>query len=200
MTFSTPAMSPIDDNMWMDPRAREVLAFWFGAEPKKWFVKDPDFDREIRGRFLALHEVAAAEKLDGWKDTPGECLALVIALDQFPRNMFRGDRRAFAADALALAAARHAVGLGYDRGMRALERMFLYLPYEHSESLADQLVSCELNARLLAFPEAADVHEYAVRHRRIVERFGRFPHRNAILGRTSTPQELEFLKQPGSGF
>jgi uncharacterized protein (DUF924 family) len=114
--------------------------------------------------------------------------------------MFRGSPRAFAADRLALEAARHAVERGYDRDMLPVERMFAYLPFEHSESLEDQLKACKLTAPLDAFPETCDAHRYAVRHREIVERFGRFPHRNAILARASTPEELEFLKQPGSGF
>jgi uncharacterized protein (DUF924 family) len=184
----------------MDARAQEVLAFWFGADRKKWFAKDAAFDSGIRDRFLALYEEGFLGRLDTWLQLPQACLALVIALDQFPRNMFRGTARAFAADALALSAAKHAVTLAYDRGMTPDERMFLYLPFEHSESLADQMTSCELTARLLAFPQTADIHGYAVRHREIIERFGRFPHRNAILGRASTPEEIDFLKTPGSSF
>jgi uncharacterized protein (DUF924 family) len=187
-----------------DPRAAQVLSFWFGQPRSAWFAKDAAFDAEIRTRFLPLYEEAAARRLAAWKERPGECLALVIALDQFPRNMFRAGSpaaaRAFAADALALDAARHAVAWGYDRGMTPEERMFLYLPYEHSESLADQLTCCELMARLLPYEETAGVYAYAVAHRRIVERFGRFPHRNAALGRASTADEIEFLKQPGSSF
>jgi uncharacterized protein (DUF924 family) len=187
-----------------DPRAAQVLSFWFGQPRSAWFAKDAAFDAVIRARFLDLYEGAAARRLEPWKDQPADCLALVIALDQFPRNLFRAGSpdaaRAFAADALALEAARHAVRWGYDRRMTPEERMFLYLPFEHSESLADQLTCCELMARLLPYEETAGVYGYAVAHRRIIERFGRFPHRNAALGRSSTGEEIEFLKQPGSSF
>jgi len=187
-----------------DPRAAQVLRFWFGQPRAAWFAKDAAFDAEIRSRFLALCEEARARQLGAWKEHSGDCLALVITLDQLPRNLFRVGSpeaaRAFAADALALEAARHAVTSGYDRGMTPEERMFLYLPYEHSESLADQLVCCELMARLLPFAETAGVHGYALAHRVIIERFGRFPHRNAALGRASSAEEIEFLKQPGSAF
>lgn len=185
-----------------EPRAEQVLAFWFrGGERRKcWFEKDPGFDAEIRERFLGLYEEAAAGRLAPWRERPRECLALVIVLDQFPRNMFRGSARAFAADGLALDAARRALERGDDRGMLPVERMFLYLPFEHSEALEDQRRSCELTRPLEAFAETRDAYDYAVRHLRIIERFGRFPHRNAALGRPSTPEEIEFLKQPGSGF
>jgi uncharacterized protein (DUF924 family) len=188
------------------PTAADVLFFWFGAPAergkphKRWFEKSDAFDREIRERFLPLYEEAAAGKLSRLKETAADCLALIVVLDQLPRNMFRGTPRAFAADALALEAARHALASAFDRDMLAVERMFAYLPFEHSEALADQTLACELTKPLEAFPETADAHRYAVRHRDIVLRFGRFPHRNAILGRASTPQELEFLKGPGSSF
>ena len=183
-----------------------VLLFWFGGpgehgkRHKRWFEKNPDFDREIRERFLSLYEEAAVGQLSYLKESAASCLALIVVLDQFPRNMFRGTRRAFAADTLALDAARHALAQGYDRTMLPVERLFTYLPFEHSETLADQLTACELCSSLQAFEETADVHRFAVVHRDIVARFGRFPHRNAILGRASTPEEIEFLKQPGSGF
>lgn len=187
-----------------DPRAAQVLSFWFGQPRAAWFSKDAAFDAEIRARFLPLYEEAAAGRLQAWQEQAGDCLALVIALDQFPRNMFRAGSpeaaRAFAADALALDAARHAVRAGYDRAMTPEERMFLYLPFEHSESLADQLVCGELMARLLPFEETAGVYGYAVAHRVIIERFGRFPHRNAALGRASSAEEIEFLKGTGSSF
>ena len=189
-----------------DPRAGEVLRFWFGGgessggRRKHWFAKDEVFDALIRSRFMALHEQAAAGALAGWKDDARSCLALIVLLDQFSRNMFRASARAFAADAQALEAARHAVARGYDAGMRPVERMFVYLPFEHSEALADQQRSCELMQTLDAFAETDDVYRYALRHSEIIERFGRFPHRNAVLGRASTAQESEFLKQPGSGF
>ncbi|HVP07979.1 MAG TPA: DUF924 family protein [Burkholderiales bacterium] len=173
----------------------EVLEFWFGRDAKTWFGKDPQFDADIRSRFLPLYERAAAGELAGWKQAPGSCLALVIALDQFPRNMFRGTARAFAADALALEAGCTIVARGWDRNFSIDERTFAYLPFEHSESLEDQNRSCELMR-----PLGEETYRYAVRHREIIERFGRFPHRNAVLGRESTPEELEFLSQPGSSF
>jgi uncharacterized protein (DUF924 family) len=177
----------------------EVLDFWFGrprGEPRKrWFEKDAAFDAEIRQRFLPLHEALAAGLHADWLEDAQGCLARIVVLDQFPRNMFRGTPRAFATDALALAAARHAVAQGHDRGLLPVERQFVYLPFEHSESLADQERACELMR-----PLGEELYDWALRHKRVVERFGRFPHRNAILGRESTPEEVEFLKQPGSGF
>lgn len=183
------------------PSAAQVLLFWFGGPgeagkaQKRWFEKSDAFDRDIRGRFLALYERGASGALAGWKDTPRECLALIVLLDQFPRNMFRGTPRAFATDALALAAARHALAAGYDRDWLRVEKIFAYLPFEHSEALADQQRACELMR-----PLGEEQYDYALRHKAIIERFGRFPHRNAILGRDSTPEEIEFLQQPGSGF
>jgi len=182
------------------------LSFWFGAQGeygmrrKVWFGKDAVFDAEIKARFLALHEKAGQGALLHWTDPAGDCLALIVLLDQFPRNIFRGTARAFATDPLAREAARHALGRGYDRGMLPVERMFVYLPLEHSEALQDQLRCCELMAPLAAFDETNDALQYADRHREIVARFGRFPHRNAALGRESTPEEISFLEQPRSGF
>lgn len=188
------------------PKAQEVLLFWFGGPDeqgkrhKRWFEKDAAFDRQIRERFLGLYEKAAAGRLAHWKRRAADCLALIVVLDQFPRNMFRGSARAFAADPLALEAARHAVAQGFDRTMTPVERQFVYLPFEHSERLEDQLRACELTQPLTAFQETADAYRYAAAHRDIVQRFGRFPHRNAALGRASSEEEIEFLKQPGSGF
>jgi uncharacterized protein (DUF924 family) len=185
-----------------DPRAQSILTFWFGqgGRDKRWFEKSSAFDDEVRRRFLAVHEEAARGALEDWQKRPGDCLALIVALDQFPRNMFRGSARAFATDALALHAARHALAAGYDRALPPLERMFVYLPFEHAESLAEQERACEFTKPLEAFPETGDVYRYAVAHRDIIARFGRFPHRNAILGRESTAEEIDFLKGPGSSF
>jgi uncharacterized protein (DUF924 family) len=169
---------------------REVLDFWFAREAD-WFRKSEAFDREVRDRFLGLLEKVPHE----WLDRPRDCLARIIVLDQFPRNMFRGTPRAFATDALALEAARHALMKGYDVQYSRPEKIFAYLPFEHSESLADQELACGLMK-----PLADEQYRYAVAHRDIIARFGRFPHRNAILGRASTAAEIEFLKQPGSGF
>ncbi len=188
--------------------ADDVLDFWFGREGEPgygefreaWFRKDPDFDREVRDRFGDLYQQAAAGELDGWKEDARGCLALVICLDQFPRNMFRGDARTHATDAKALETALHAVEGALDRELPAFQRMFLYMPFMHSEGLEEQRRSVELFGRLAAEPGAPDVTEYAVGHREIVERFGRFPHRNALLGRETTPEEAEFLTRPGSSF
>lgn len=173
----------------------DVLRFWFEEHPKDWFVKNPDFDAKIRARFLSLHEAAATGKLAHWADEARSCLALVIALDQFPRNIYRGDARAFASDELARSVARVILERGWDKRMTQAEQLFAYLPFEHSESLEDQNLSCALMKDF-----DAEQLRYAIRHREIIERFGRFPHRNDILGRKSTPAEIEFLKQPGSGF
>jgi uncharacterized protein (DUF924 family) len=183
----------------MDSLAPEVLRFWFGEGPehgkshKHWFVKDAAFDAEIRSRFLEVYGFLFKNRL--WLDSSSECLARIVVLDQFPRNMFRGTARAFASDALALECACLAVERGWDRGMLAVEKLFVYLPFEHSENLADQDRACELMKDF-----GSEQRDYAERHREIIRRFGRFPHRNAILGRESTPEEIEFLKQPGSGF
>jgi uncharacterized protein (DUF924 family) len=189
-----------------DPRAEDVLRFWFGGgetsgdRHKRWFTKDGAFDALIRSNFLALHEEAAAGALTGWKEDARSCLALIVLLDQFSRNMFRDSARAFAADTQALETAQYAIARAYDTVLGPAERMFLYLPFEHSESLADQQRSCDFMQSLDGLAETGDVYRYALRHREIIERFGRFPHRNAVLGRASTAQESEFLKQPGSSF
>jgi uncharacterized protein (DUF924 family) len=181
----------------------EVLDFWFGApgsrergRPRKaWFRKSEPFDAEIRRRFLDTWEQAARGELERWQATPLASLALVVTLDQFPRNMFRGTARAFASDSLAFAVARETIAREFDRLLSPVERSFVYLPFEHAEDLAAQ-------RRSLALFHALDGEqvEYARRHYEIIARYGRFPHRNAILGRPSTAEEIEFLKQPGSSF
>jgi len=176
-------------------RAEEVLRFWFDEHPADWFVKRDAFDEEVRAAFLSVYEEAAAGRLVAWRETPRACLALVIVLDQFPRNMFRGTARAFATDAQAREAARVIREQRWDGTMTESERLFAYLPFEHSESIEDQDLSCAL---MKDFDPR--LRDYAERHRDIIRRFGRFPHRNGILGRQSTPAEIEFLAQPGSGF
>jgi len=175
--------------------AAGVLRFWFEEHAKDWFVKNPALDAEIRRRFHALYLEGVAGNLDAWLDDPRECLARVILLDQFPRDMFRGEARAFETDPLARAAARRILARGWHAGMTHAEQLFAYLPFEHSESLEDQNLSCELMKDF--DPEQ---FRYALRHREIIQRFGRFPHRNSSLGRQSTPAEIEFLKLPGSRF
>lgn len=184
--------------------APEVLRFWFGDSPgsrrKAWFEKDSAFDADARARFLRAHSAAAAGALTGWQEKAETALALIVLTDQLPRNMFRGTSHAFATDPVALACARQFIAKGWDAPMLPVERMFVYLPFEHSESLEDQSRALELFEPLGAFTETADTPDYARRHWEIVKRFGRFPHRNAILDRASTPEETAFLKQPGSGF
>ena len=185
------------------PGFSEVLDFWFGAPDspergrsrKAWFKKSEIFDAEVRSRFLATWERAARGELERWRATPLASLALIVVLDQFPRNMFRGTARAFSSDPLALAAARSMIVREFDRLLSQEERGFAYLPFEHAEDLAAQ-------RRSLALCQALDAEHigYAKRHYEIIVRFGRFPHRNAVLGRESTPEEIEFLKQPGSSF
>ncbi len=186
----------------------EILDFWFGREGEEgygefreaWFIKDSEFDREVRDRFEGAYEEAAAGKLDHWKDEAWSCLALIILLDQFPRNMFRGDPKTYAADDKALEAARHAVEHAYDRELPPYGRLFVYLPFEHSEDLEDQRSSVELFRELSAEMGSEDLLGYAVRHLEIIEHFGRFPHRNEILGRATTPEEAAFLRGPNSSF
>lgn len=174
-----------------------VLDLWFRElGPKAWFTKSDATDVLIRERGLAVHERLAAELPPDTRIQPRAALAAVIALDQFPRNMFRGTPRAFATDPLALDLAKHAVASGFDKGMSKDERTFLYLPFEHCEGAAEQ----EQCVALFALLEDPELTHYAEAHKIIIDRFGRFPHRNAILGRTSTPEELEFLTQPGSSF
>jgi uncharacterized protein (DUF924 family) len=187
-------------------KAEEILEFWFGREGEPgygefreaWFRKDPEFDRLIRDRFEPLYEAAAAGDLDGWRENARSCLALVILLDQFPRNMFRGDPQSYATDRKAQEMAQYAVDHALDRELPEFQRMFLYMPFMHSEDLEHQRRSVEL-FRGLGDGET-DSSYYAVRHMEIIERFGRFPHRNEVLGRQTTPEEAEFLTQPGSSF
>ena len=178
-------------------RIDEVLAFWFDElTPDDWFGGGDEVDDRIRGRFLALHEALRDGVPESWRATARGMLAAVIALDQFPRNMYRGDAQAFAADPMALALATEGIELGLDQAMSKDERKFFYLPFEHSEDPAVQARSVELFASL----DDEDTLGYAVRHQEIIDRFGRFPHRNEVLGRESTPEEIEFLKEPDSSF
>jgi uncharacterized protein (DUF924 family) len=175
------------------PAPADVVTFWRDAGPDRWFEKDVAFDNEIRRRFLKTHEAAAAGKLAAWEASAEASLALLILLDQFPRNMFRGQARAFATDPLARAIAAGALIRGFDSQVPPELRSFFYLPFEHSEDLADQ-------QRGLALYKAAgdaDDLKWAQLHADIIRRFGRFPHRNAVLGRVSTPEEQAFLDEGG---
>lgn len=189
-------------------QAKEILDFWFGqpdaenyGKPRKeWFSDLPEFDREIHQSFFSIYEKAAMGELDEWQNSPDGCLALIVLLDQFPRNIFRGTAEAFGTDWQALTVAQYAVAQGYDRKLLPVQRWFIYLPFEHSENIEHQRQSVQLFEQLSYDPESAGAIEYAIRHMEIIARFGRFPHRNAILGRPSTPAEEEFLKQPGMMF
>lgn len=187
---------------------KRILDFWFGqpeqasyGKPRQaWFIKKPEFDREIRTYFMADYEQAAAGELEEWKNSPLSCLALILLLDQFPRNMFRQSAQAFATDWQALTAAQFAIKQGYDRELLPTQRWFIYCPFEHSENLEHQNQAVALFELLSDDPDSADAIRYAIRHREVILQFGRFPHRNAILERVSTPAEEEFLQQPGSSF
>jgi uncharacterized protein (DUF924 family) len=175
------------------PTPADILAFWREAGPDRWFTRDDAFDAEIRAKFLPTYEAAASGKLEPWEATAEGALALVIVLDQFPRNMFRGETRCYAADPLARAVANRALKRGYDQDVPEQERSFLFLPFMHSEDMDDQKRCVAL------YREAGDENlKYAERHADIIRRFGRFPHRNAALGRTTTPEEQAFLD--GGGF
>ncbi len=201
----------------MHPDAQAVLDFWFGppddpghrgARPA-WFRKDPAFDAQIAERFGPLIERALAGALDAWGREPGAdegelaraALARVIVLDQFTRNSFRDTARAFTGDAMALQGARALVASGLDRTLTGVQRQFVYLPFEHAEDLAHQRTALQLFEQLARDePALAGLHGWAQKHHDIVARFGRFPHRNAVLGRASTAAEAAFLLEPGSGF
>ncbi len=169
-----------------------IIAFWHDAGPDRWFEKDAAFDDEIKRRFLAAHEAAAAGKLTDWEENAEGALALLLLLDQFPRNMFRGEVRAFITDPLARAVASRAILNGFDGAFPDM-RGFFYLPFVHSESLADQERGVTL------YKAAGDEHgmKWAEVHADIIRRFGRFPHRNAVLGRVTTPEERRFLDDGG---
>jgi uncharacterized protein (DUF924 family) len=177
----------------LDERALTVTAFWRQAGPDAWFRKDAAFDDDFRGRFLDLHYAAARRELDGWVEHAESALALMILLDQFPRNCFRGTGHMFATDPLARHFAARAIAAGHDMAVEPQLCLFFYLPFEHSEAMADQERSVELHQA-----RAEAQLEYAVEHRDIIARFGRFPHRNRALGRETTPQEQTFLD--GGGF
>jgi uncharacterized protein (DUF924 family) len=176
-----------------DNSAADVLAFWRAAGADKWFKKDAAFDAEIASRFSALWRDAAAGALTDWEAAPEPALSLVLVLDQFPRNMFRGKADAFATDALARSVVERAIARGFDRQVPVSERLFFYLPLEHSESLADQ----ERAVALMGTLDNPDLTRWAELHAEVIRRFGRFPHRNSALGRASTREEQAFLDAGG---
>jgi uncharacterized protein (DUF924 family) len=193
-----------------------IHEFWFGSDSdddaaakeksRLWWSKDVGIDSAVRQRFEGVLNQAARSELDDWSDTPAGSLALILLTDQFPRNMYRNTSQAFAFDSLARDWCRSGIDHGFDQTLRPIERVFFYMPLEHSESLHDQYLAVALFEKLIASlaPERqsgfAGYLDFAVRHRDIIERFGRFPHRNAILGRESSPQEWAFLQEKGSSF
>jgi uncharacterized protein (DUF924 family) len=194
-----------------------IREYWFGTaledtavtareRARLWWSKNPELDNEIRRRFENCVIKAGSGELDHWASNPQDRLALILLTDQFPRSIYRDSAKAFAFDTKALSLARDGVDLGFDNALRSLEKVFFYLPLEHSELLADQQQSVSLFQKLVdeagpdQKPTFAEYFDFAMRHRDIISRFGRFPHRNEALGRISTPEELAFLQQPGSGF
>jgi len=173
-------------------KASDVVDFWCEAGEDAWFRKDDRFDAAFRARFLEAHEAAARGELDGWAETPDGALALILLLDQLPRNAFRATPRMFATDANAVKIAEAAIAAGHDMALNEDIRVFVYLPFEHAEDLALQE-----RAVGLCTPLREDYLRFAILHRDIIARFGRFPHRNEILGRISTPEELDFLSSGG---
>ncbi|MBX9820735.1 DUF924 family protein [Afipia birgiae] len=171
---------------------QDIVMFWRNAGYERWYTKDDAFDQTLRDRFMGVWKAAREGKLSAWQDTDDGTLALLIVLDQFPRNMFRNDARAFSTDALARAVAARAIAEGRDLRTDPAMRSFMYLPFEHSEDMADQERSVALFEQL-----DADSLKWAVLHADIIRKFGRFPHRNAVLGRTTTPGEAAFLKDGG---
>ena len=185
--------------------AAEVLDFWFDGDPtafrrERWFKRDDVLDAQIRERFAFTVEAAIDGALDAWSATPEGALALVIVLDQFPRNIHRGSYLAFGGDAHARRIARNAVAEGLDVVLTPVQRCFLYLPFEHSEDLADQDLAVLLFDALKGEPELAGAVESAQGHREVIRRFGRFPHRNAAVGRSSTPEELAYIASSGGNY
>jgi uncharacterized protein (DUF924 family) len=200
----------------MNPTCEAILDFWFGANPddgampkeraKLWWSKNKEVDDEIRRRFENHVGMAISGELNDWLSTPRGRLALIILTDQFPRNIYRDTARAFSCDAQALTWCIEGLERGFDRDLRPIERVFFYLPLEHAESLEHQELSVQCFSELITIVLAEQINtfeeylDYAIRHRQIIQRFGRFPHRNKILGRESTPEELAFLAEPGSSF
>ncbi|HYF84993.1 DUF924 family protein [Azospirillum sp.] len=182
----------------VDKLIDEIVDFWFDEAMKPyWFRRSASFDRAVADTLGPHHEAAARGDYDHWMEDVDGCIALCVLLDQVPRNMFRDDPRAFATDAKARGVSDHAVANGFDLECTTDERIFLYLPYEHHEDLASQERSVALFTERVGDETAV---RYALRHREIIQRFGRFPHRNAVLGRPGTPEEEAFLKEPDSSF
>ncbi len=183
----------------MNDFQKNVLDFWFvETQPQQWFQTNEMFDQEIVVCFKGAYEMASRGEFDEWQESADGVLALCILLDQMPRNMFRGTPKAFATDEQALNIAKKAVSKGLDQDLSVQKRRFIYLPFEHSESLDDQHRSLELFETIKDEDEMG--YDYAVKHFEVIKKYGRFPHRNEILGRENTLEEKEYLSQPGAGF
>jgi uncharacterized protein (DUF924 family) len=181
----------------MTDKSREVLEFWFEElDPKQWFNSTEELDEKIYKRFGELHNAATKGELDFWRATPEGSLAEIILLDQFSRNIYRGKPGAFANDLAALVLAQEAIRKGFHSKLETFKRSFIYMPFMHSESL----IIHKKAVRLFNEPGLEDNFDYEIKHKKIIERFGRYPHRNEILGRESTAEEIEFLSQAGSSF
>lgn len=192
----------------LNHRAEALLEFWFApvtllkSDPRRyiWFHVAPEFDAALAQHFRADYDRAAAGVYEPWRGAPQTCLALVLLLDQLPRNLFRNSPRAYATDAAALEIAKGAIARGFDRAVTPLRRCFFYLPFQHSENLVDQETGVRLNDALPENPDKVEFAAAARHHYDVIARFGRFPHRNSVLGRPSTLEEQDFLRQPGSAF
>lgn len=177
--------------------ADDIIKFWFEEiTPEDWFKKNTEFDKEIISRFNGIYNRAAASELSSWRQSPLSALAEVIVLDQFPRNMFRDEEKSFKTDSLALCLAQNAIDKGYDQKLNNTEKSFLYMPFMHSESVEIHKTA----EKLFSAPGLEMNYDYESKHKVIIDRFGRYPHRNEILARRSTKEEIEFLKEPGSSF
>jgi uncharacterized protein (DUF924 family) len=190
----------------MASAVNRILNFWFGDDwsdlrPRPaWFTKDEKFDHAVREWFLGTYNQAIAGALTGWTEQAESCLALVLVLDQFPRNMFRDTAQAFSTDPQALMAAQTAIAMGFDQDLPPVMRLFFYLPFEHSETIAHQVEAVRLLKPFSQDENLNSYYQFALKHQAIINQFGRFPHRNTILGRPNTDEETAFLQQPGSRF
>lgn len=177
----------------------DILHFWFEeTKPSQWFQVNPEFDAAVKDRFLEGYQMAVSGQFENWQNNADGALALIILLDQMPRNMFRGSPKAFETDRKALVVAKFAISKGFDQVHPVQKRRFMYLPFEHSENLSDQARCVELFEKIKDEDKLG--HDYALKHMEVIEKYGRFPHRNKILERDNTPEEEEYLAQPGAGF
>lgn len=181
----------------MEIHADDIVAFWREAGPERWFAKSDAFDAQLRARYEAAHHAAARGEFDAWRTAPSGALALLLLLDQFPRNLFRGSAHAWATDPKARRVATDAIEAGLDRQVEPALQVFFYMPFEHSEAMADQDRAVELIDALCERLGDRTLMKWAVLHRDLIARFGRFAHRNEALGRTSTPEEIDYLSQGG---